>query len=89
MAGTSASVTRWEYPIWLWQWADVADAPYQQMRLFPLDDSARSAKERALDCYVSQHRALSPLPGDEAILPASMLAHFRRPFEVLITCPSA
>jgi LmbE family N-acetylglucosaminyl deacetylase len=79
-----ARVTHWQYPIWLWHWSHVDDAPYQRMHLLRLDDDARLAKSAALDCYLTQHRPLSDRPGDEAILPPSMLAHFQRPFEILI-----
>ncbi len=41
-------------------------------------------KKSALAHHRSQHEPLSPCPGDEAVLPGHVLAHFRRPFEVFV-----
>jgi LmbE family N-acetylglucosaminyl deacetylase/SAM-dependent methyltransferase len=79
-------LTHWQYPIWLWHWADPDgdDVPWAQMRRLPLSDGERVAKSRALRCHVSQHSALSDADGDEAILSAPMLAHFARSDEVYV-----
>jgi LmbE family N-acetylglucosaminyl deacetylase/SAM-dependent methyltransferase len=79
-------LTCWQYPIWAWHWADPdGDAlPWRHVRRVPLDDTAREAKSRALDCHQSQHAPLSDQPGDEAILGDHVLAHFRRDFETLV-----
>jgi LmbE family N-acetylglucosaminyl deacetylase len=76
----------WQYPIWAWHWAepDGASLPWPQLRRMDLDAAAGAAKHRAIRCYASQHRPLSELPGDEAILPAHVVAHFRRPYEIFI-----
>jgi len=42
-------------------------------------------KRSATAAFRSQIAALSDRPGDEAILDASMLAHFDRGFEVFLT----
>ena len=79
-------VPHWQYPIWLWHWAQPGDdaVPTAELARLDLDPDARSAKARALDCHVSQHSPLSDRAGDEAILPARMLAHFTRPFECFV-----
>jgi len=87
-AGRS-DVVRWQFPIWAWHWADPAAAPgrafaEQRCVRLDLDPAARAAKTRAIACYPSQHEPLSDLPGDEAILPPDVLAHFRHDNEVFI-----
>jgi LmbE family N-acetylglucosaminyl deacetylase/SAM-dependent methyltransferase len=79
-------LTHWQYPIWLWHWADPAgdEVPWAQMRRLQLSDGELLAKSRALRCHVSQHTPLSDAPGDEVILSASMLEHFVRSDEVFI-----
>jgi LmbE family N-acetylglucosaminyl deacetylase/SAM-dependent methyltransferase len=78
--------TLWQYPIWAWHW----DSPEHSRLLaaplagLELPAPARAAKRAALDCHVSQHRPLSPRPGDEAILQHGMLAHFTRDLEVFV-----
>jgi LmbE family N-acetylglucosaminyl deacetylase len=73
----------WQYPIWAWHWADPAagQLPWSALRCVELTDDARGAKQSALACYRSQHEPLSNYPGDEALLSAHVLAHFRRPVE--------
>ena len=78
-----------EYPLWAWHWAVPADpgVPWELAVRVPLDDPARVRKERALACYRSQTEPLGPAPEDAAVVPPSVLAHFRRPFEVLLVEP--
>jgi SAM-dependent methyltransferase len=71
----------WQYPIWAWHWGDPATFDLSSFARVELSPEARDAKERALLEYPSQHEPLSERPGDEAILPERMLAHFRRPYE--------
>ncbi|AMM21365.1 hypothetical protein AX769_16050 [Frondihabitans sp. PAMC 28766] len=70
----------WEYPIWMWHWADSAhpDVPWGRMRAVHLSAADRLAKRIALDSYVSQTtpRGSEPPQLDEGFLPC-----FRRPFE--------
>lgn len=69
------------FPLWLWHWGapeDLAPRRYRRLELAPGDDAARLA---ALDAHASQTRPLSAAPGDEAILPERMIAHFTRGFE--------
>ena len=78
-------VVHWQFPIWAWHWAE-PDTAFDDERCLRLDltTAARAAKERAIACYPSQHEPLSTLPGDEAILPPGVLAHFRHDNEVFI-----
>lgn len=75
-----------EYPIWAWHWADPGtdELPVADLRAVALNAAERTAKRRALACYVSQHTALSELPGDEPILSPDFLRHFDRDLEVFV-----
>ena len=77
----------WQYPIWVWHWGDpdAADVlPWDETGRVELGPHEQEAKRRAIAAHVSQHRALSEQPGDEAILRPGMLAHFARPFETFV-----
>ena len=78
--------TRWQYPIWAWHWAAPDDSVLRAERLgrLPLTAADRAAKRTAIGRHVSQHRPLSELPGDEAILPPGVLAHFERDTETFV-----
>lgn len=80
----------WQYPIWAWHWADPASAelPWNDLRLVHLDPTATEAKRAAIGAYLSQHESLSDLPGDEAILPPHVTAHFVREFETFVVAPA-
>ena len=81
----------WSYPIWLWHWGDPAggllDAP--DWHVLPLGPDERAAKQAALAAHRSQHTPLSGQPGDEAILPPHVLAHFDRDVETFRIRPAA
>jgi LmbE family N-acetylglucosaminyl deacetylase/SAM-dependent methyltransferase len=79
-------IGHWQFPIWAWHWGSPQslDWPRARLRRLDLTEMATSSKQRALDAHVSQHTDLSPAAGDEAILNQSMLAHFRRPYEVFV-----
>ncbi|GGK47996.1 bifunctional PIG-L family deacetylase/class I SAM-dependent methyltransferase [Micrococcus flavus] len=69
------------FPLWFWHWGapeELRPRRYRRLDLAPGDAEARRA---ALDAHASQTRPLSAAPGDEAILPARMIAHFSRGFE--------
>jgi LmbE family N-acetylglucosaminyl deacetylase len=70
------------YPIWAWHWASPHDMAWAGAFRVPLGPSARRRKSAALHAHRSQHE---PPPGTDVapILPAHVLARFRRPFEVL------
>ena len=85
-------LAHWQYPIWFWHWGDPdgggddgGDLPRTELTRLDLDPASHAAKIRALGCHVSQHAPLSDRPGDEAILPPRILAHFTRPFEVFVS----
>ncbi|WP_037347841.1 PIG-L family deacetylase [Sciscionella sediminilitoris] len=71
-----------EYPIWLWHWGKPGDVPWARLCRFDLEDGEREAKQDALAEYRSQLEASTARPGDEPVLPAAVLEHFERPFEV-------
>jgi LmbE family N-acetylglucosaminyl deacetylase/SAM-dependent methyltransferase len=81
-----AGIAHWQFPIWAWHWAapESPELPRARMRRLPLDPVARATKERAIEAHASQHQPLSAARGDEAVLSPSMLAHFRRDYEVFI-----
>lgn len=80
------AVEHWQFPIWAWHWAtpQSPELPRAQMRRLRLDGGVIAAKRAAINAHRSQCSALSPEPGDEPILGRSMLAHFRRGYEVFV-----
>ncbi|MEP7179026.1 MAG: bifunctional PIG-L family deacetylase/class I SAM-dependent methyltransferase [Pseudonocardiales bacterium] len=90
VAAAQRGCPHWQYPIWAWHWADPAsaDLPWGELRRVDLDPESAEAKREAVAAYVSQHEALSDLPGDEAILSPRVTSHFTREFETFIV-PSA
>jgi LmbE family N-acetylglucosaminyl deacetylase len=75
-----------ELPIWFWHWGDDADRDFPWPELWRLELSPRAlaAKSRAMAEHRTQVLPLSPAPGDEAILPPAMTAHFERDYESFI-----
>jgi LmbE family N-acetylglucosaminyl deacetylase len=73
------------YPIWTWHWALPGDprVPWPQARSIVLDDETLVAKRAAIDCFVTQIRALSPDPEDAPVLTGPMLNRLCRPMEVV------
>lgn len=55
----------WEYPIWLWHWADptTAEVPWPSMRRVTVSGEAAARRARALDAYPSQ------VAGPAAVVP--------------------
>jgi LmbE family N-acetylglucosaminyl deacetylase/SAM-dependent methyltransferase len=88
-----------EFPIWAWHWAGSDDddsrlwspggPPVSESVRLDLSNADIEAKTTAIACHLSQTADLSSSPGDEAILPADILAHFSRPFEVFIRTQDA
>ncbi|GAA1949353.1 hypothetical protein GCM10009754_17440 [Amycolatopsis minnesotensis] len=67
----------WSYPIWMWHRHDPGDPAIPWHRAFSheLTDPEHAAKAAAIDAFASQ---TGPGPGGEdPILPAGVLAHFR------------
>ncbi|GAA3223413.1 hypothetical protein GCM10017691_10390 [Pseudonocardia petroleophila] len=84
-AAAPVTATGWGYPIWMWAWlqADDPSVPWAHARAHHLDDAARAAKRRALDCYASQ------TGGPEPVVPPEVLAHFGTGTEILFRTPRA
>ncbi|MDO9379684.1 MAG: PIG-L family deacetylase [Nocardioidaceae bacterium] len=76
----------WEYPVWAWHWArpGTADLPWADAAVLPLAPSRARRKADAVACFASQVAPLSPDPRDGPVLPPEVLAHFSRPFEVVL-----
>jgi LmbE family N-acetylglucosaminyl deacetylase/SAM-dependent methyltransferase len=91
VAAARPGVRLLEYPIWAWQWAspDRGDLPVASLRRIPIDASAEASRRRALTEYSTQTAPLSGQTGDEPILSAAFLAHFLRPYDVVLDCPQA
>jgi LmbE family N-acetylglucosaminyl deacetylase len=68
------------YPIWAWDRLEPEELTTEAMARVPLSDEAREAKQRAIQCYVSQ---TEPGPGG-AVVPPHVLEHFQRPYEVFV-----
>lgn len=83
---TSPGAGVWEYPVWAWHWASPDDTvlPWARARRFRLDANRRAVKDRAIEAFVSQVCPLSDHPADAAVLPAQVLAHFRRDVEIVL-----
>lgn len=73
-----------EYPVWLWHWGSPRALDGAEVVCLDLYPELRHLKAQALACHGSQTSALSPAPGDEALLTPGFLAHFARPFEVFL-----
>jgi LmbE family N-acetylglucosaminyl deacetylase len=70
-----------EVPIWGWHWADPQgrSIPWGRARKLAFDPATEWKKRRALRCYHSQIER----DGErDEVLPAPVLAHFVRPYEV-------
>lgn len=74
----------WQYPIWMWNWAQPGDARVPWSSACQVASIDVLKKAAAISQFVSQTEALGPDPGDAAILPPRILAHFVRPTEVLL-----
>ncbi|MCW2525412.1 MAG: putative LmbE-like protein [Pseudonocardiales bacterium] len=81
-----------ELPIWFWHWGDDAETefPWADLRRLELNPESLAAKTRAMAEHRTQVLPLSPAPGDEAILPPAMTAHFERAYEsFIVSYPAA
>ena len=88
-AAEAAPVTAhgWAYPIWMWAWLTPDDpaVPWERARLLRLDADVLAAKQAAIAAFTSQ---VGPGPdGSPPVLDAAMLAHTRRPAELLFRVP--
>jgi LmbE family N-acetylglucosaminyl deacetylase/SAM-dependent methyltransferase len=91
VAACTPGVRLLEYPIWAWHWAspDRADLPLAGLRRMPMSAAAEAARRQALAAYVSQTTRPSGHPQDEPMLSEAFLAHFLRPYDVVLDRPPA
>jgi LmbE family N-acetylglucosaminyl deacetylase/SAM-dependent methyltransferase len=74
-----------EYPIWAWHWSTPdGEWPLDLIRRTDLSPEDHALKLQALALHRSQVLPLSDEPGDEAIVPPAMAAHFARGFEIFV-----
>ncbi|HEX3899275.1 MAG TPA: PIG-L family deacetylase [Mycobacteriales bacterium] len=73
--------TCWQYPVWLWHWANPADRRIPWDRLRVIDGIDVEMKRDALGMFVSQVQPIGGDPADAAILPPDVLEHFTRATE--------
>jgi len=85
VAGRLRAAAVWEYPIWMWHWAEPGDArvPWPRARSAAIPDLA--AKRSAIAEHVTQVEPLGELPGDAPILPPAVVERFLRRDEVVFT----
>jgi LmbE family N-acetylglucosaminyl deacetylase len=69
------------YPIWKWHHGDPDDFTGLRLGRFALDTATQAAKADAMECFASQ---LAPGETRSPIVPAHVLAYFRRDFEVFV-----
>ncbi len=77
-AVSRAGATLTSYFFWTWHWSEISALDGVSLRRFPLADNLLRAKSEALLCHQSQ----LVRPEGSPILPESLLAPARRPFEV-------
>ncbi|WP_237569574.1 PIG-L deacetylase family protein [Mycolicibacterium lacusdiani] len=77
------SVRLLEYPIWMWHWAEPADAavPWSRMQRVVVDASAAARKESAAAQFHSQ--TVPPAGGGGAVLPPDVVDRLMRVGEVV------
>lgn len=80
-AGRATGTPVLSYPVWAWHWArpDSDDLPWSRARRISLGPGAKKAKSAAVAAFRSQIEKVDGV----VILPAAVLAHFLRPFEVV------
>jgi LmbE family N-acetylglucosaminyl deacetylase/SAM-dependent methyltransferase len=76
-------------PIWAWHWGEPSGEGLPSAARVDLDDAALAAKREAVDLHVTQVAALSPAPGDAALLRQDVLDHFRVGSEVFLPTPAS
>jgi len=77
----------WAYPVWMWAWLTPGDeaVPWERAYQVGLDAEVLAAKQAAIAAFTSQ---VGPGPdGSPPVLDAAMLAHTRRPTELLFRVP--
>lgn len=84
-AARACDVRLFQYPVWMWHWAEpgAAAVPWDRARRVGLSERAVSRKRAAIACFTTQIAPLSDLRGDEAVLGPEMVEHFGRGEEVV------
>jgi LmbE family N-acetylglucosaminyl deacetylase len=82
-AALRAGVACWRYPVWLWHWARPGEVSFEGARRLRLPGTALRAKGAAIACFTTQVAPLSDDLRDAPVLPAAVLARFRRDTEIL------
>lgn len=74
------------FPIWTWQWALPYDdrVPWHRCQRLDLAEDQREAKRQAIACHRTQVAPVGPCAADASVVTEEMVAHFLRPFEVLV-----
>ncbi|GAB3915492.1 PIG-L family deacetylase [Microlunatus endophyticus] len=74
----------WQYPIWMWHWADPdhPDVDWDRIARLVLEPVARECKQAAIRCYGSQI-TVGPA-GEPPMLHRRFLANFDRDFETFL-----
>jgi LmbE family N-acetylglucosaminyl deacetylase len=82
---TDLGSTCWQFPVWMWHWAQPADPriPWQRFRRTSVPDVA--LKAAAVAQFATQVLPIGAEPADAAILPPHVLARFLRPAEWIVT----
>lgn len=70
-------------PIWAWHWAEPGDDALPPGARFDLSPDLLAAKQEAMALHTTQIAPLSPAPGDEVLLRAEVLEHFRVDSEIV------
>lgn len=73
-----------QYPVWLWNWGEPTDLPWDRAITLGGTPQLLARKETALRCHRSQVEPLGPLPGDEAVVGASVVTRARRLVETYL-----
>ncbi len=81
VAALRNEVKLWRYPIWAWHHRTPDNFRHSTLGRLDLSPTARDAKVRAMTCFASQLRPW----GREPVVPAHMISHFTRPYEVFAT----
>jgi LmbE family N-acetylglucosaminyl deacetylase len=82
LVGQLTGARVWEYPIWMWHWAQPEEAavPWHRARRMPVSDAALRRKRDAIAAFRTQ---VMPDVRGEAALPPGVVARFLRPYETI------
>jgi len=86
VAAAAAGTDLLGYFVWAWHWAEPegSDLPWGHCRRFDFDRKAAARKRWATGAFRSQTRPWSDDHNGAALLPATVLRRFWRPYEVFV-----